>query len=150
MFDLNYKDSVMRNARKALDSRGLVYETTGDKITLGVKGDDFPIGMAIVPNEECKTLNIYCVVMFEIPEHARSKLIPELNSLNNTINNGGYFMTEDSRIIFKIVQSYNDCIPSVKTLDDLIGWAFSTVDAHDGKLKELIPEDAVRKDVMFQ
>lgn len=113
-------------------------------------GDDNPIGMAIIADDNNLTLNIYCYLMFDIPDEARQKLIPELNTVNNTINNGGFYMAdEEPKIYFKIVQSYFDRAPSVDTIKHLVMIAFKTVDVNDGKLQGLIPANAVRKDPMF-
>lgn len=113
-------------------------------------GDDNPIGMVIVTDDDHKTLNIYCYLMFDIPEDARAKLIPELNTVNNTINNGGFYMADgEPKIYFKIVQSYYDRVPSTQMIAHLLTVAFKTVDINDGRLKDLIPASAFRKDPMF-
>lgn len=142
---------VLSNARKALESLDLSYETREDgSIVLSAMGDDNPIGMAMIADDNNLTLNIYCYLMFDIPEDARNKLIPELNTVNNNINNGGFYMAdEEPKIYFKIVQSYFDRAPSVNTIKHLVMIAFKTVDVNDGKLKGLIPASAVRKDPMF-
>ncbi len=117
----------------------LKYITEGNGIVLSAMGDD-----------ENRTLNIYCYLMFEFPPEARRTLVPELNTLNNTINNGGFYMsTDEDKIYFKIVQSYFDKVPSVRTIAHLIQVAFNTVDINDGKLKNLIPPSAIRKDLMY-
>lgn len=138
------------NASRALDSMDLKYITEGNGIVLSAMGDDLPIGMAIMSDDENRTLNIYCYLMFEFPPEARRTLVPELNTLNNTINNGGFYMsTDEDKIYFKIVQSYFDKVPSVRTIAHLIQVAFNTVDINDGKLKNLIPPSAIRKDLMY-
>ena len=88
--------------------------------------------------------------MFDIPDEARNKLIPEINTVNNTLNNGGFYMSDaEPKIYFKIVQSFFDRVPSSSTIAHLIMVAFKTVDVNDGKLKGLIPSSAVVKDPMF-
>ena len=142
---------VLANVRKALGELDLNYESRDEgSIVLSAMGDDNPIGMAIIADDNNLTLNIYCYLMFDIPEEARQKLIPELNTVNNTINNGGFYMAdEEPKIYFKIVQSYFDRAPSVDTIKPLVMIAFKTVDVNDGKLQGLIPANAVRKDPMF-
>lgn len=151
MFGRVSKEKVVANVRSALDSLSLKFDEQEDgNIVLGAMGDDNPIGMVIVTDDDHKTLNIYCYLMFDIPEDARNKLIPELNTVNNNINNGGFYMAdEEPKIYFKIVQSYFDRTPSVNTIKHLVMIAFKTVDVNDGKLKGLIPASAVRKDPMF-
>lgn len=151
MFGRVSKEKVVANVRSALDSLSLKFDEQEDgNIVLGAMGDDNPIGMVIVTDDDHKTLNIYCYLMFDIPEDARAKLIPELNTVNNTINNGGFYMsTDEDKIYFKIVQSYFDKVPSVRTIAHLIQVAFNTVDINDGKLKNLIPPSAIRKDLMY-
>ncbi len=142
---------VRANVRKALERLDLKYQNSeaGD-VVLSAMGDDNPIGMMVMCDEDNKTLNIYCYLMFDIPEDARNKLIPEINTVNNTINNGGFYMSDaEPKIYFKIVQSYFDSAPSVQTIAHLIMVAFKTVDVNDGKLKGLIPSSAVVKDPMF-
>lgn len=142
---------VRANVRKALERLDLKYQNSeaGD-VVLSAMGDDNPIGMMVMCDEDNKTLNIYCYLMFDIPEDARNKLIPEINTVNNTINNGGFYMSDaEPKIYFKIVQSYFDSAPSVPTIAHLIMVAFKTVDVNDGKLKGLIPSSAVVKDPMF-
>ena len=136
---------------KVVEGLDLKYDEREDNsIVLGAMGDDNPIGMVIVTDDEHKTLNIYCYLMFDIPEAARTKLVPELNTVNNTINNGGFYMAdEEPKIYFKIVQSYYDRVPSVEMIRHLLTVAFKTVDINDGRLKDLIPADSVRKDPMF-
>lgn len=137
-------EKALRNARKALDALDLKYSEGEGSIVLSAMGDDLPIGMIIMADDDNMTLNIYCYLMFDFESDARDRLIPELNTLNNTINNGGFYMSDDeNKIYFKIVQSYYDQVPSVETVGHLISIAFKTVDINDGKLKDLIPQDAV-------
>ena len=145
------KEKVVANVRSALDSLSLKFDEQEDgNIVLGAMGDDNPIGMVIVTDDDHKTLNIYCYLMFDIPEDARAKLIPELNTVNNTINNGGFYMADgEPKIYFKIVQSYYDRVPSTQMIAHLLTVAFKTVDINDGRLKDLIPASAFRKDPMF-
>ena len=151
MFGRVSKEKVVDNVRRAVEGLDLKYDEREDNsIVLGATGDDNPIGMVIVTDDEHKTLNIYCYLMFDIPEAARTKLVPELNTVNNTINNGGFYMAdEEPKIYFKIVQSYYDRVPSVEMIRHLLTVAFKTVDINDGRLKDLIPADSVRKDPMF-
>ena len=151
MFGRVSKEKVVDNVRRAVEGLDLKYDEREDgNIVLGAMGDDNPIGMVIVADDEHKTLNIYCYLMFDIPEAARAKLVPELNTVNNTINNGGFYMAdEEPKIYFKIVQSYYDRTPSVEMIKHLLTVAFKTVDINDGRLKDLIPADSVRKDPMF-
>ena len=151
MFGRVSKEKVVANVRSALDSLSLKFDEQEDgNIVLGAMGDDNPIGMVIVTDDDHKTLNIYCYLMFDIPEDARAKLIPELNTLNNTINNGGFYMADgEPKIYFKIVQSYYDRVPSTQMIAHLLTVAFKTVDINDGRLKDLIPASAFRKDPMF-
>lgn len=143
--------AVLRNVEKALTASELAYETKeGGIIMLSAMGDDLPIGMMIVADDDNRTLNIYCYLLFDIPEDARAKLIPELNTINNSINNGGFYMDDNEpKIYFKIVQSYFDRAPSVETIRHLVMIAFKTVDVNDGKLKGLIPASAVKRDYMY-
>ncbi|HJH57345.1 MAG TPA: YbjN domain-containing protein [Euryarchaeota archaeon] len=151
MFGRVSKEKVVANVRSALDSLSLKFDEQEDgNIVLGAMGDDNPIGMVIVTDDDHKTLNIYCYLMFDIPEDARAKLIPELNTVNNTINNGGFYMADgEPKIYFKIVQSYYDRVPSTQMIAHLLTVAFKTVDINDGRLKDLIPASAFRKDPMF-
>ena len=151
MFGRVTKEKVVANVRSALDSLSLKFDEQEDgNIVLGAMGDDNPIGMVIVTDDDHKTLNIYCYLMFDIPEDARAKLIPELNTVNNTINNGGFYMADgEPKIYFKIVQSYYDRVPSTQMIAHLLTVAFKTVDINDGRLKDLIPASAFRKDPMF-
>ncbi len=151
MFGRPSREAVMRNVERALKASRLDYDVREDgSVFLGAMGDDLPINMAIVADDGNLTLNIYCFLMFEIPDSFRDKMVNELNTVNNTINNGSFFMTdEESRICFKIVQSYFDHLPSHKMIQNLVMIAFKTVDVNDGKLKNLIPADVLRKDVMY-
>ncbi len=151
MFGSASAGKARANVRKALEKLDLKYQTSEDgDVVLSAMGDDNPIGMMIMCDEDNKTLNIYCYLMFDIPEDARNKLIPEINTVNNTINNGGFYMSDaEPKIYFKIVQSYFDSVPSAQTIAHLIMVAFKTVDVNDGKLKGLIPSSAVVKDPMF-
>ncbi len=113
-------------------------------------GDDNPIGMLIMADDGNATLNIYCYLMFDLTAESQGRLIPALNRLNNTINNGGFYLDEEGgRIYFKIVQSYFDRTPSVETIAHLVMTAFRTVDVNDGSLKGLVPGGAVRRDLMY-
>ena len=151
MFGRVSKEKVVANVRSALDSLSLKFDEQEDgNIVLGAMGDDNPIGMVIVTDDDHKTLNIYCYLMFDIPDDARAKLIPELNTVNNTINNGGFYMADgEPKIYFKIIQSYYDRVPSQQMVAHLLTVAFKTVDINDGRLKDLIPASAFRKDPMF-
>ena len=151
MFGRPSRTAVLRNVERALKDSQLKYDVKDDgNIFLGAMGDDLPINMAIIADDGNLTLNIYCFLMFEIPDSFKDKMIGELNTVNNTINNGSFFMTDDeSRICFKIVQSYYDHVPSPKMIQNLVMIAFKTVDVNDGKLKNLIPAGVLRKDVMY-
>ena len=146
----NPSKRAITNAAKALDFLDLNYQETEGNLVLSAMGDDLPIGMAIMSDEGNMTLNIYCYLMFDVPSESSRALVPELNVLNNTINNGGFYMSPDGdKIYFKIVQSYFDQVPSVKTIAHLIAVAFKTVDINDGKLKGLVPKEAIRRDLMY-
>lgn len=148
MFGRVSKEAVFRNVGRALDALDFKYENQDGMILLSAMGDDLPIGMVITADDDCRTLNIYCYLMFEVPPNARAKLIQELNTLNNQINNGNFFMSDDEpKIYFKIIQSYLDSVPSVEMVKHLVMIAFQTVDVNDGKLKDLIPE--IRRDFMY-
>jgi len=151
MFGHPSRAAVLRSVEKALKASQLKYEVKDDgSIFLGAMGDDLPINMGITADDTNLTLNIYCFLMFEIPDSFRDQMINELNTVNNTINNGSFFMTdEESRICFKIVQSYYDHVPSPKLIQNLVMIAFRTVDVNDGKLKNLIPAGILKKDVMY-
>lgn len=143
-------EKALKNTRKALDSLDLEYSERDGSIVLSAMGDDLPIGMLIMADDDNMTLNIYCYLMFDIPAESSRRLVPELNSLNNTINNGGFYMSDDGdKIYFKIVQSYFDQVPSAKTVAHLVSIAFGTVDINDGKLHGLVPREAVRRDQMY-
>ncbi len=151
MFGKVRGDRVLARAKRALDQLSLQYEVQADDaIVLSAMGDDNPIGMVIVADDKNRTLNIYGYLMFDIPEEARSNLVPALNEVNNTINNGGFYMdTSAPKIYFKVVQSFFDRAPSVETIKHLIMISFQTIDVNDGRLKGLIPASAVIKDPMF-
>ncbi|MBR6870436.1 MAG: YbjN domain-containing protein [Candidatus Methanomethylophilaceae archaeon] len=151
MFGEPKAEAVMKNVEKALMASDLKYQTLeGGSIALRAMGDDLPITMFIAADDDNRTLNIYCYLMFEIPEKAREKLTIEVNTVNNTINNGSFYMVDDEpKICFKIIQSYFDAVPSYKLIQNLIMIAFKTVDVNDGKLKDLIPPDAIKRDVMY-
>lgn len=141
---------AMRNARKALASMGLEYAERDGTLVVRTMGDDLPIGMAIIADDGNMTLNFYCYLMFDVPADARRGLLQELNTLNNTINNGGFYMADDeNKIYFKMVQSYFDQVPSARTVAHLVTVALKTVDVNDGNLKGLIPASALRKDPMY-
>lgn len=151
MFGKVDKNAVLNNVHKALRASDLQFEVKeGGMVILSAMGDDLPIGMMIIADDDNRTLNIYCYLMFDIPEDARAKLIPELNTINNSINNGGFYMDDsEPKIYFKIVQSYFDRAPSVATIQHLVMIAFKTVDVNDGKLKGLIPASAIKRDYMY-
>lgn len=153
MFGKATARDVTDRVEKALKKSKLEYQINKDNaIVLSAMGDDLPIGMLIIADDDNRTLNIYCYLMFDIPADARNALIPELNTLNNSINNGGFFMADKEPIIyFRIVQSYYDKAPSVDLIQHLIMVAFRTVDINDGPLKAMVPKEAVVKghDMMY-
>lgn len=144
-------DRAMARVRRALESMDLRYEMHDGVAVLRVDGNDLPIGMMVYSDEENRSLNIYTVMMVDIPEDAKTRLILELNLLNNTVNNGSFSMDPDrGKIFFKIVQSIHGGIPSVETVVHLIRLAFKTMDMNDGNLMGLIPREAVRTvDLMY-
>ncbi len=150
MFGALSPSAVMKNVCKALDASDLKYNKTPDGgVTLSAMGDDLPINMLVAADPNNKTLNIYCFLMFDIPEAAVPKVMKELNTVNNSINNGSFFIVEEGpRICFKIIQSFFDTLPSCKLIQHLIMIAFKTVDVNDGKLKDLIPQ-ITNMDVMY-
>ncbi len=151
MFGKVDRNKVLKNVHRALQTSNLQFEVKDEgMVLLSAMGDDLPIGMMIIADDDNRTLNIYCYLMFDIPEDARTKLIPALNTINNSINNGGFYMDDNEpKIYFKIVQSYYDRAPSVSTIQHLVMIAFKTVDVNDGKLKGLIPASAVKRDYMY-
>lgn len=71
--------------------------------------------MVIVSSDNHKTLNNYCYPMFDIPAEARNKLVPELNTVNNTINNGGLYMAnEEPRSISRSSRATTIGPPSIE------------------------------------
>lgn len=135
--------SVKNAVCRALDSFDYKYEIAEDEpvVYLAANGGDLPLGMVLAADDEHKTLNIYCRLMFEVPLSKRSELTVELNKINNTINNGSFIMdSEEGYISFKVIQSYIDGVPSQDLIKHLIKMSFQTADLHDGELKELIPK----------
>lgn len=145
------RETVLKNVRKALDASDFKYDVHEDgSIALGAMGDDLPIGMVIDADDKNRTLNIYCYLMFKVDDDNQERTVMELNRLNNTINNGGFYLTTDGmQIYFKIVQSYFDRAPSPELIQHLMMVAFSTVDNNDGHLKEVLPENMVNQDHMY-
>lgn len=145
MFGKATSTEVMNRVKRALEKSKLQYQVKDEKtVILSAMGDDLPIGMLIMADDENRTMNIYCYLMFDIPEEARYTLIPELNTLNNSINNGGFYMADgEPKIYFRIVQSYFDKAPSVDLIQHLVMIAFRTVDLNDGPLKAMVPKEAV-------
>ena len=73
MFGKVSKEKVVDNVRSAVQGLDLKYEEREDgSIVLGAMGDDNPIGMVVVTDDELNTLNIYCYLLFDIPEEARN------------------------------------------------------------------------------
>lgn len=152
MFKRKGKAKSVKNAVcKALDSFDYDYEVSeeGEAVYLTAEGGDLPLGMILAADEEHKTLNIYCRLMFEVPPSRRKELAVELNNINNTINNGSFHLdAEDGYITFKIIQSYRDGVPSQDLIKHLILISLHTADLHDGELKNMIPEDA--REMMYR
>ena len=155
MFGEPTKASILKTVRKGLDNIKMEYEVNDSgNIVLTAMGDDLPIGMVIINDDENKSLNFYCHLMFDIPSHAKEMILPELNKLNTLVNNGTFMLVEDetiTRILFKLVLGYYGSKVTPKQVTHLAMLALGTVDRHDAALKSKIPDDAVRsgKDVMF-
>jgi len=153
MFGKATSKDVIGRVEKALRKSKLKYQVKDERtVMLSAMGDDLPIGMLILADDDNRTMNIYCYLMFDIPEEARYDLIPQLNTLNNSINNGGFYMADgEPKIYFRIVQSYFDKAPSVDLIQHLIMIAFRTVDVNDGPLKAMVPKEAVvdPHDIMY-
>ncbi len=144
-------EAVRRNVEKALIASDLAYSVLEDgAFQIKAMGDDLPINMVILLDQGCLTVNIYCYLMFEVPEDSVGKLAVDINGVNNTINNGNFFMAlGPPRICFKMIQSYYDGPPSIRMIQHLVGIAFATVDVNDGKLRELVQKYSLRRDVMY-
>ena len=144
-------ESVRRNVEKALIASDLEYSVMENgAFLIKAMGDDLPIAMTIAVDPQCFTLNIYCHLLFEVPEDSVEKLSSEINGLNNAVNNGSFFMAlGPPRICFKVIQSYYGKVPSVRLIQHLMGISFATVDVNDGKLKELVRKYSLKRDVMY-
>ena len=68
-------ESVRRNVEKALIASDLEYSVMENgAFLIKAMGDDLPIAMTIAVDPQCFTLNIYCHLLFEVPEDSVEKL----------------------------------------------------------------------------
>ncbi|MBE6525625.1 MAG: hypothetical protein IJF47_02610 [Candidatus Methanomethylophilaceae archaeon] len=106
------------------------------------KGDDLPIASAISINEETATVNFHCKLMFEIPENSRQMVLNEFNNLNSKIAAGAFFLDgENMEPTFRLVHFYDLAPLTTDAVDKLLAIAVGVTDVHDGRIKELVPEE---------
>jgi hypothetical protein len=129
---------------RACDDNKLKYEADKEKYIIAAKlqGDDLPISLAacVYPNEEI--VDITCGLMFEIPPHRHEHIVSALNDINVSTIMGAFTLNRERNMIFyQLYQTYTGCRITKETMAKLIAVAVGITDKHDGKLKELLPDD---------
>ncbi len=118
------------------------FDDANKMVIANFKGDDLPIGTAISISEETMTLYVHCRLMFEVPEHGVDMILKEFNNLNNMIAAGSFFLETDTKApMFRLVHFYDLAPVTPDVISKLLGIAVGVTDLHDGRLKEMIPEE---------
>ena len=80
--------------------------------------------------------------MFEIPENSRQMVLNEFNNLNSKIAAGAFFLDgENMEPTFRLVHFYDLAPLTTDAIDKLLAIAVGVTDVHDGRIKELVPEE---------
>lgn len=135
---------VYRLVCRIFDKNGFKYEADEANLAVASKfdGDDLPITIIIGVNDEKKTIQFICKMMFEVPLTHQNDIILALNDINSEIMYGRFVLNrENGWVTFEYSYIYRDAKVTEETLSLICTMMLKTTDLHDGPLNALLQNE---------
>lgn len=135
---LTTKKEITELVRISMDKAELKYTYDEEKgaFQTGFMGDDLPISVFIYFDDV--TINFHCPLNLKATEQNYQNVVWELNAINSELKFGSFNLdAENGYIVFQYGFPYCESKVSPEFFISFLKLLVSTVDAHDGKLKEI-------------
>ena len=119
-----------------LDSANLKYDTDVSelKIICGIQGDDFPVRMQIMIDEDHTLVALYSQMPFDVPEDKRIEFALAISKVNNSLADGSFdYDMRDGSILFRLTLSYCDSVIGSEAFFYQLLVSFKTIDQYNDK-----------------
>jgi hypothetical protein len=120
-----------------LENHNLKYEADASelKILCGIQGEDFPVRMQIIIDDDHKLVALYSQLPFEVQENKRIDMALAISQINNHLADGSFdYDMRDGSILFRLTLSYIDSIIGEDALFYQLLISFQTIDEYNDKL----------------
>ncbi len=128
--------NVFDVVRSALDGRNWRYDADEEKktIVLSVNGDDLPIRIFFIVDEERKLIRVLSPMSFKAPEDKRVEMSVAVCAANLGLISGSFdYNIEDGSIMYRLVSTFRGCEVGTATVDFLIDCICIIVDEYNDK-----------------
>ena len=119
-----------------LDSANLKYDTDESelKVICGIQGDDFPVRMQILIDEDHTLVALYSQMPFDVPEDKRIEFALAISKVNNSLADGSFdYDMRDGSILFRLTLSYLDSVIGNDAFFYQLLVSFKTIDEYNDK-----------------
>ena len=119
-----------------LDSANLKYDTDVSelKVICGIQGDDFPVRMQILIDEDHTLVALYSQMPFDVPEDKRIEFALAISKVNNSLADGSFdYDMRDGSILFRLTLSYLDSFIGNDAFFYQLLVSFKTIDQYNDK-----------------
>ena len=120
-----------------LDGANLKYSADADalKVECGIQGDDFPVKMQMIVDDDHHLVALYSQMPFEVPEDKRVELAIAISVVNNRLADGSFdYDMRDGSILFRLTLSYLDSVIGNEAFFYQLLVSFKTIDEYNDKL----------------
>ncbi len=143
---------VYRDLCTAFDSENINYNSDEEHFAVygTFIGDDLPIKLSVNIDTEMPIMCFDALLDFLVPSGSENAVISGLNEINSTLHFGAFvFSSDERRVIYRYHHLFAEYVPSKECIISITKMVIETVDANDGNLKKLIPEQTTFSDPMF-
>lgn len=109
------------------DDENLVIRST-------VHGDDFPMDIVIIVNQDSQTVSFFSPMPFKVPDDKISEMAIAIAIANNGLRNGSFdFDISDGKILFRMTACYIDSILGKELYRMMLIVSSNTIDRYNDK-----------------
>ena len=132
--------SAYRQVCAALDERNWKYDKDDEKMQVffSVSGDDLPMKMAIIIDENRQLIRLLSPLPFQISEDKRVVCaIAACVASNHMINGSFDFDISTGNLLFRLVNTFQDSLIGTALVQYMVSCACATVDRYNDKFLAL-------------
>ncbi len=133
---MSQAQDVYRDLCRFMDANDLSYARHDEDLTIttGISGDDFPIDIIMMVNDEKGLLSIYSILPYKITEERRIDLAVAVCAANSGMAFGcfDYDITK-GRILYRASCCFTDCTFAQELYMYMLSMTASTVEAYNDR-----------------